>query len=1152
MKKIKLFAGIILIISVCCAAFVNASATAGMAAVQSNASSGTGQFRSYLSDSDAVTFLSFIYNKRFSRSQLDNDDYYRLLTGRLEANEDRDVIITALLTQIQAQLDKNITKAEYNNRFLMNDIQKYLEKKEAGLKDIPEQEYNSYRNKMLDNVKEFVLDKLCGATAKLAGIYVTEDVLSNLELVSGLYSSVIGAPAKAKKYADEVVHCVEAALLPINQELAGRYSYFSVYLSNLKDNPDKEVLDTIMAYNKLAIVQNYPLGTIDWYPGGNDSWIEHIDDIEKYAYAVYEMENVLSETASASAEWSVTFVSGCSEIPNVTYTSSDADAICDLIQNGITRQGYIFKGWYTDLSYSTPIYYDADMFEGSGNHTYYAKWQKKYYRINYNSNCSDVSDYSYIYDVTKDNWQSNYKMKRGGYIFIGWYWDSACTNKVNGTFNIYDGMTFYAKWEKQYEYTVKNGEAILTSFLGFEETNGVIKTDIELPSSIDGYPVTGVAERCIDGRGITALTIPNPIKRIEKYNFTDCTSLKSITVSPSLNYIDYYCFSRKGKVSVYITDFEAWCKATNLSVPQYGGDLYINGELLESLVVSTELNRAVMGCSSLKKVVVKGGVNTINNEFSGCKNLETIIIDNGVRNIGSRAFANCESIKEIILSDSVETIGEDCFYFCTALERVVLPSGIERLEDGCFWSCDKLSDIIIPDSVKYIGSNAFIGCDNLKSINVPKNVETIGDFAFGNCKTLSNITVSDGNAFFASRDGVLYNKNLTKIICYPNGKTDRRFIIPDTVTTIGNLSFLNNTYVEELHFPESVNYQEGMMPFAGCTSLKGIYITSLESWVGIEYEDPNPDANPLYTAKNLYLNGNLIPENLVIPDGVENIKSNCFAGCINIRTVTIPKSVRFIGYNAFYENENLKEVHISDLSEWCKIRFESNPLSCAGNLYLNGELVTELKIPDDVDVIPYSAFRECNSIKKVIINQSTEIKGEAFIACRNLTELELGKGVSKIDSSAFYGCFNLKQISFTKSVKDLSKYPFWDCDKLTDVYFYGSAEDYAAIKSPTSTKIFKNAAVHYVPFTETTVTYKDDMYTLNIQPYNLNDNAKIIIAGYNDNSLVETEVADVPNLSAFTFRGKFNAFKVMVWNSLDDLCPLAKAESVEKIAFIIK
>ena len=213
-----------------------------------------------------------------------------------------------------------------------------------------------------------------------------------------------------------------------------------------------------------------------------------------------------------------------------------------------------------------------------------------------------------------------------------------------------------------------------------------------------------------------------------------------------------------------------------------------------------------------------------------------------------------------------------------------------------------------------------------------------------------------------------------------------------------------------------------------------MHISDLVAWCKINFE--NGASNPLVYAHNLYLNGELITD-LVIPNSVTSIDAYAFQGCSSLTSVTFPNSVTSIGYYAFYDCDGLKEVHISDLAAWCKVNFEndaSNPLECAHNLYLNGELITDLVIPNSVTWIGAYAFSGCSGLTSVTIpNSVTSIGDNAFSWCDGLTSITIPNSVTSIGYGAFSSCSGLTSVTIPNSVTRISYEAFYGCTGLTSV-----------------------------------------------------------------------------------------------------------------------
>lgn len=158
--------------------------------------------------------------------------------------------------------------------------------------------------------------------------------------------------------------------------------------------------------------------------------------------------------------------------------------------------------------------------------------------------------------------------------------------------------------------------------------------------------------------------------------------------------------------------------------------------------------------------------------------------------------------------------------------------------------------------------------------------------------------------------------------------------------------------------------------------------------------------------------GSIVIPSLFIYNGIKynvtSIGELAFEGRSGLTSVTIPNSVTSIGKYAFSSCSGLKEVKISDLAAWCKMNFyssTSNPLAYAHNLYLNGELIVDLVIPNSVTTIGDYAFHGCSGLTSVIIpNSVTEIGYSAFYGCSALTSMTIPNSVTSISNGAFYTC----------------------------------------------------------------------------------------------------------------------------------------------------
>ncbi len=176
-----------------------------------------------------------------------------------------------------------------------------------------------------------------------------------------------------------------------------------------------------------------------------------------------------------------------------------------------------------------------------------------------------------------------------------------------------------------------------------------------------------------------------------------------------------------------------------------------------------------------------------------------------------------------------------------------------------------------------------------------------------------------------------------------------------------------------------------------------------------------------------------------LPKTLKTIEKSAFDGCSGLTSITIPDSITSIGGGAFCGCSNLTGVYITDITKWCAIEFEwskvaSNPLYYAHNLYLNGELVTDLVISDGVTSIGNYAFYSCSSLTSATISDSVTTIGKfAFSNCSGLTNITIPDSMTEIGEGVFWGCSNLTNITIPDSVTLIERRAFQNCSGLTSV-----------------------------------------------------------------------------------------------------------------------
>lgn len=298
---------------------------------------------------------------------------------------------------------------------------------------------------------------------------------------------------------------------------------------------------------------------------------------------------------------------------------------------------------------------------------------------------------------------------------------------------------------------------------------------------------------------------------------------------------------------------------------------------------------------------------------------------------------------------------------------------------GVLYNCSNLYSITIPESVTSIGKYAFYGCTHLTEINFNAiNCADTGvyDYIFGNAGSLENgITVNFGNSVKHIPTGLFcpyygkesYNPNLSVIN------------IGEGVESIGKYVFYANANITKVNY-NAIN----------CADLAERNVSFQKAGQGKAGID------------------------VVIGDSVKRVPAYLFNwesssnNGAKIVSITFGKNVIAVGNYAFsmYSGPSLQDLYFSSLEQWLKIDFENlsycNPMSEAKNVYLNGELLTEVIIPESITEIGRYAFKGCKSLTKVIMHDNvTSIGRYAFDACKNLTTVRLSSALTTLGDSAF-------------------------------------------------------------------------------------------------------------------------------------------------------
>ena len=520
------------------------------------------------------------------------------------------------------------------------------------------------------------------------------------------------------------------------------------------------------------------------------------------------------------------------------------------------------------------------------------------------------------------------------------------------------------------------------------------------------------AQLYLDGQLVTAVSIPSGVTEIGAHVFSGASSITSLDLNEVIS-VGAGAFSHcSNLVTVDLKNVQniggyafAYTAITSLDIPD------------TVTVISSE---AFYSCVALKSVDL-GKVQEIQAYAFANTSISVLDIPDTVRAIGSNAFENCK-IVELVIPASAE-VGSNAFQNCNYLEKLTLPkinnylceffggkkytdygyvpaslktvtlTSATEIPERAFYGCASLEYIILPDSVSLIEDYAFQKCTNLKSFTIPYGITektALGDAILYQCDNMQSLIVTDTTLY--DYLGRLFGANTS------SDSADR---VPSTLSEV---TVLGGARIQGFEY--CANIKVINLPESGITSVGNFYNCS--DLIYINIPDTVTELGSFKGCSSLVsLN---IPCNL--GGWFEGLQ-----GCESLQSITIGPNVTKM--EASFSNcTSLEKVYIKDISKWCAVAIGPNssdgsynsPFYYGAALYdADGNIVTDLVIPESVAQISKYAFYGCSSLKSVSVSAS-DICNRAFAYCSSLTSVTIGNGEMSILGDAFYGCYKLVEV----------------------------------------------------------------------------------------------------------------------------------------------
>lgn len=362
-----------------------------------------------------------------------------------------------------------------------------------------------------------------------------------------------------------------------------------------------------------------------------------------------------------------------------------------------------------------------------------------------------------------------------------------------------------------YSYDEKLGGIVITEYNGYD-------SNVKVPDTIDGYTVLEI-DFSKSSKIIESLIVPETVEDISLMKYNDIISRLKTAKAPSSGFAFYIDEELGGAV---ITNYNGNTSilrlpdtvetstgsmnvvAVDLSACEKSIDIIILPEAAQPIDLGNYADRCVK-MSQLNNVKLDGeyngiGVSKMNipakcldgkYAFSGSA-LREVYIPAEVTKIPDWSFGKCEWLTDVVIAGDNIGIGSYAFSCCEELVNIDV-SLAASIDDWAFGSCENLADITLSENLTYIGDGAFSGCESMTMANIGSAVKYVGQYAFDGCKSLTAINVDEGNAKYASADGVLFNKKMTLLMKMPENSAITDYTVPAGVKEIDTAAFRNSS-----------------------------------------------------------------------------------------------------------------------------------------------------------------------------------------------------------------------------------------------------------------------------------------------------------------------------------------------------------------------
>lgn len=565
--------------------------------------------------------------------------------------------------------------------------------------------------------------------------------------------------------------------------------------------------------------------------------------------------------------------------------------------------------------------------------------------------------------------------------------------------------------------------------------------------AIGGYTFTGSAVASLDLSNTSVQTLGNTSSTADQTVFGE--ALTSIVLPDTLDAIGNAAFKGTSLTSISIPS----------SVTRIGKNAFYQVSTLTQVVFLPYEGEGIAPQLTLEDNR-SSNIPTENQGVFAETGLTSVEIPARMVSVGAYAFAKIPTLVSVTFEDAqngkLTTVKAGAFRG-TGITQFVVPESVVDLGEEYVHSRNKAHTTTYVQTSRRLG--VFLDCTELTSLTLSSKMTKFWWHNVVGCTSLTEILVADGSENFSSKDGVLFNSDGTRLICYPTGKTGNSYVVPDGTLNIETRAFAEAVHLRSVTVANTVAYLGyGVFQKSAVTD-----VVFAEGGTEDLTFDATAPAGSTSSNYNATMFGWSALESIRLPARMTTMPNFFFEGCSALTSVTFEENSRLTKMgNAVFRYCSALESFVMpdsvttldgttglfiDCTKLSKVTLSANLQKLGQNMFKNCGALETVEIPASVKTIEQYAFQN-SGIKSIVIPSTLTKFGNTglneFLNCTRLERVEIyapiGNNLTYLNTSYFSGCTSLKEVVLPDSIVELGNTAFKNCVSLENIDLSGIRE----------------------------------------------------------------------------------------------------------------